>query len=89
MNLITAKTGRNRAQKLFPAVRCEECGAAGRLERHHVNEDPTDNRPENVMVLCMPCHYAKHEPLRCADCGRFVSGETARNTYEPDNYFGP
>ena len=46
--------------------RCEECGWAEKtpdgylpLEIHHVNGDPTDNRPENLQVLCPNCHSLK------------------------------
>ena len=40
--------------------RCAECGRAGRLELHHVNGDPTDDRPANLRPLCRPCHFAAH-----------------------------
>ena len=37
--------------------RCEECGRAGRLELHHVNGDRDDDRPDNLRILCRPCHF--------------------------------
>ena len=27
-----------------------------RIQIHHINEDPSDNRPENLAVLCRDCH---------------------------------
>jgi DNA-binding XRE family transcriptional regulator len=38
---------------------------AGHAEQvHHVNGDPTDNRPENLEVLTAVAHRAKHHPPR-------------------------
>ena len=28
---------------------------------HHINERPADNRPENLIVLCSPCHMRHHK----------------------------
>jgi hypothetical protein len=44
------------------ANRCEECGISrwrGRplnMQLHHVNGDGTDNRLENIVLLCANCH---------------------------------
>ncbi len=41
---------------------CEDCGLAAwsgkpiPLELHHVNGDSTDNRIENIRILCPNCH---------------------------------
>lgn len=32
--------------------RCTVCGATAPLEIHHLNEDPTDDRPENLETRC-------------------------------------
>jgi len=31
---------------------------------HHSNYDPSDNRPENLIPLCNPCHLTKHTRRR-------------------------
>ncbi|MEA3056309.1 MAG: hypothetical protein QOD30_1741 [Actinomycetota bacterium] len=53
------------------AARCQHCGRAQwrcrpiPLELDHVNGDPTDNRFENLRVLCPNCHA-----LTDTYCGR-------------------
>ncbi len=40
--------------------RCEMCGRTEKeiwLTVHHKNRDPSDNREENLMVLCPRCHF--------------------------------
>ncbi len=47
-------------------IACECCGTSERLHAHHVNQDWTDNRPENVQTLCVFCHqfwHATHKRL--------------------------
>ena len=37
--------------------RCADCGRTDvPLEVHHVNSDPTDNRIQNLIPLCVDCH---------------------------------
>lgn len=42
---------------------CEICGREGSNELHHINGNPTDNRIENLQILCPNCH-AKTENFR-------------------------
>lgn len=47
--------------------KCERCGNTewnGKpipLELHHINGDHTDNRLENLIILCSNCHSQEHE----------------------------
>jgi len=48
--------------------RCSECGADKSLARnelhvHHRNQNPQDNNPNNLIVLCKGCHDTAHERL--------------------------
>jgi len=53
---ITPKSGRSRAIRKFPTIGpCERCGS-GRAERHHRDENPTNNAQENIIALCRRCH---------------------------------
>ena len=36
--------------------KCEICGYTKSTELHHINGDPTDNRLENLQILCPNCH---------------------------------
>jgi len=39
---------------------CEDCGSTGDLDLHHVDENPTNNDPQNLMTLCDACHTRWH-----------------------------
>ena len=45
---------------------CQQCGDGGRLELHHVDGDPSNDAPDNLMLLCLDCHV---------EAGRVVRGE--------------
>lgn len=45
-------------------AKCECCGFNEILELHHINGDCTDNRLENLQLLCPNCH-AKTQNFRC------------------------
>lgn len=43
---------------------CLLCQSTQRLEVHHVNyERVGDENPEDLRVLCHPCHVAQHSPV--------------------------
>lgn len=51
------------ARKLMKLT-CECCGTSQRLQAHHVNQDWTNNQPENVQTLCVFCHQFWHATHR-------------------------
>lgn len=52
---------RGRTQRAVPlAATCSECGAKEKLQRHHKDEDKTNNTPSNVTTLCASCHATWH-----------------------------
>src|SRR5208282_2201747 len=60
------KKGTSRTQRMVQArdlalkESCECCGGVERLAIHHVNEDWTDGRSENLQTLCVYCHQQWH-----------------------------
>ncbi len=38
------------------------------LTVHHANFTPEDNRPENLIALCAPCHLAIHQAGKGNEC---------------------
>lgn len=63
--------------------KCEKCGLTewygepGDFEIHHIDEDPENNRLDNLQILCLHCHAktkgwrnkGKGKKKACADCG--------------------
>ena len=63
---VSKKGGRTRALRTFRDIGpCEECGAA-KTERHHKDENPANNEPSNIAILCRRCHMAAHRALKAA-----------------------
>ena len=52
---------------------CQRCGRPGRPEVHHVNGDPGDNDPGNLIVLCRELPY-RDAPARGGSRGSRVAG---------------
>lgn len=68
--------------------KCEICGITTWQEKpiviqlHHINGNPTDNRIENLQMLCPNCHsqtenYARKESINkpknvCSSCGKQI-----------------
>jgi hypothetical protein len=40
---------------------CETCGATAMLVIHHRDHNHTNNTPDNLAVLCSPCHSSYHK----------------------------
>jgi thymidylate synthase ThyX len=57
---IRPESGRTRANRLYSADRCALCQSDYRVQRHHKDGDPTNNQPDNIVILCDPCHKANH-----------------------------
>jgi len=43
-------------------LKCSCCGWAGLCDIHHIDEDHTNNEPNNLQVLCPNCHRGIHSP---------------------------
>ena len=54
----TARARALQRDQLKPS--CESCGRAVGLHIHHVDGDPWNGTPENLMTLCEPCHKRWH-----------------------------
>jgi hypothetical protein len=65
----TVNAGRKRAQRAFPmtdASCCESCESRKTLNRHHMDGDTSNNRDENIQILCACCHGRLHANQRWA-----------------------
>lgn len=46
---------------------CEKCGvkhedtAGKRIQVHHLDYDPANSNPDNLIALCPPCHLDRHK----------------------------
>ncbi len=57
------QAGNRRARRLFKlGSACVDCGKPPK-HRHHVDENPLNNNPENVISLCRRCHLVRHGML--------------------------
>lgn len=50
---------RKRAVK-FRKGQCEQCGVIENVQVHHLDSNPANNEPSNLMTLCGPCHTKWH-----------------------------
>jgi hypothetical protein len=70
-------SGRRRAQALFDlaGVSCERCGVPAEV-RHHRDERPENNAPENVAFLCRSCHMKHHTAVTHCEQGHEFTPES-------------
>ena len=54
---------------------CEGCGETRRLQAHHVDQDITNNEPQNIQTLCKWCHDFLHSTAK--RLGRDTAGRMA------------
>lgn len=56
---------------------CEGCGDFNKEQeqpRHHVDQDRSNNHPDNLEVLCISCHSKLHNTQKERDAnGRFIN----------------
>ena len=57
---VGSSGGHIRAIKAYKAEKCECCDQTKNIERHHIDKNPANNNPENIMTLCQKCHKAQH-----------------------------
>ena len=63
-DVVSKKAGRKRALRMYPEIGpCLRCGSLD-AERHHIDENTSNNAPENVEALCRPCHIEEHRTRR-------------------------
>lgn len=70
---VQPHTGRQRARSLGPKGSCADCSSTRNIDRHHIDENPLNNSPENLVDLCRSCHLMRHWQPRFCDipgCGR-------------------
>jgi len=74
--------GHKKALRLFPVIGpCIKCGDEN-SERHHIDDDPHNNVPENIMPLCRRCHtleHGKHPTAEAIAKGISIAAQKRRN----------
>jgi hypothetical protein len=71
-NRVKKDSGRERARKLYTLGPCEHCGKPA-TDRHHKDDNPLNNDPGNVEMLCRRCHMLADGRMEA-----FVKAEGAR-----------
>ena len=52
--------GHKQCLTMYPNIGpCVKCGET-KSERHHIDDNPQNNVPENIMALCRRCHTLEH-----------------------------
>lgn len=74
---LNTRTSRMWARQDGLTDSCADCGKQGKLDVHHIDENPTNNAPANLATLCRSCHLKQHRLERtCSvpNCGRKHKG---------------
>lgn len=48
------------AKEYYEVWKCLDCSSSERLEVHHIDKDRTNNKVENLLILCKQCHESRH-----------------------------
>ena len=71
---IKAKSGRERARRMYPPQPCRICGKAA--ERHHKDGNPLNNKASNIDFLCRKHHMEADKRLEGRNQrGQFIGAE--------------
>lgn len=73
---------RYREKKLAESSECAICGYHAHVEClvvHHINMDRTDNRGENLVVLCANCHMWLHKEIKRRQKVEQITAESVYN----------
>lgn len=52
-----------RAHAACKGIVCAVCGAKTKLQVHHIDNNITNNEPNNLERLCVTCHAGRHNSL--------------------------
>lgn len=56
---VSKEVGHARARALVPDLGdCEDCGKPA-MDRHHIDDNPANNSPGNIAILCRRCHMVR------------------------------
>lgn len=76
--LVVSRLQYNSRARKYLGSACEACGGNIVLSIHHIDEDWTNNSPENLQTLCKSCHQRHHQRARSA--GRSPAGRATAET---------
>ena len=77
--LLTKSAYSKRARK-YKKTYCEACGSSKKMVTHHIDQDRTNNDPDNIQTLCKQCHDFFHQTARRN--GKHPAGKMAHLTSE-------
>lgn len=61
--LFNDKRRSTRSKTINRSWKCERCKINDAVLTHHMNQNYMDNRPNNLLRICTPCHDAIHRVL--------------------------
>ena len=73
--LLTKNAYSWRAKKHLKTA-CEACGSTKKMVTHHIDQDRTNNDPDNIQTLCKTCHDFFHQTAKRN--GKHPAGKMAR-----------